>query len=70
MPTAPEWSPAGLFLTIGVLGLLGYLLPALVALWRQNRQWRAITVLNLLLGWTFVGWVVALVWAFVQPTEG
>jgi hypothetical protein len=57
-------------LTLGVLLLLGYLLPALVALWRQNRQWRAITVLNLLLGWTFLGWVVALVWAFVQPAEG
>ena len=48
---------------------LGSLVPALVALWRQNRQWRAITVLNLCLGWTFVGWVVALVWACVQPTE-
>jgi Superinfection immunity protein len=54
-------------LTIGVLLLLGSLVPALVALWRQNRQWRAMTVLNLLLGWTFVGWVVALVWAFIQP---
>lgn len=47
-----------------------YFLPALIASRRQNRQWRAITVLNLFLGWTFVGWVVALVWAFVQPTEG
>jgi hypothetical protein len=56
-------------LAIGVLLLLGSLLSALVALWRQNRQWRTITVLNLCLGWTFVGWVVALVWAFVQPTE-
>jgi Superinfection immunity protein len=66
-PTALESSPAGLVLTIGVLLLLGSLVPALVALWRQNRQWRAMTVLNLLLGWTFVGWVVALVWAFIQP---
>jgi Superinfection immunity protein len=68
-PTALEWSPAGLFLAIGVLLVLGSLLSALVALWRQNQQWRAITVLNLCLGWTFVGWVVALVWVFVQPTE-
>jgi Superinfection immunity protein/Domain of unknown function (DUF4124) len=66
-PTAPARSPAGLVLTIGVLGLLGSLVPELVALWRQNRQWRAMTVLNLLLGWTFVGWVMALVWAFIQP---
>jgi hypothetical protein len=51
----------GLFLAISVLLLPGYLLSALVALWRQNRQWRAITVLNLCLSWTFVGWVAALV---------
>jgi len=56
-------------LAIGVLLLLGYLLSALVAFWRPNRRWRTITVLNLCLGWTFVDWVVALVWAFVQPTE-
>jgi hypothetical protein len=41
-PTAPARSPAGLVLTIGVRRLLGSLLSALVALWRQNRQWRAI----------------------------
>jgi hypothetical protein len=69
MPTALESSPVGLVLTIGVRRLLGSLVSALVALWRQNRQWRTITMLNLCLGWTFVGWVVALVWAFVQPTE-
>ena len=45
------------------LGLLLYVLPACVAERRGHRQTTAIFVLNLLLGWTFVGWVVALVWA-------
>jgi phosphotransferase system glucose/maltose/N-acetylglucosamine-specific IIC component len=44
---------------------LPYLFPALVAWTRRHRQRHAITVLNLLLGWTFVGWVEALVWALV-----
>jgi hypothetical protein len=41
------------------LGL--YFLPSLLG--KDKRNAGAIFVLNLLLGWTFVGWVVALVWA-------
>jgi hypothetical protein len=48
-------------------GLLLYWLPAFVAERRRHRQTTAIVVLNLLLGWTFVGWVVALVWALTVP---
>jgi hypothetical protein len=40
-----------------------YLLPALVASYRKHPNTNAITVLNLLLGWSLFGWVVALVWA-------
>lgn len=40
-----------------------YFIPTLVAWRRNNRNRTAIGVLNLLTGWTFVGWVVALVWA-------
>lgn len=42
----------------------GYFMPALVASGRRHRQRVAILVLNLLLGWTVLGWVGALVWAF------
>jgi len=31
----------------------------------NNNNTHAIFVLNLFLGWTFIGWVLALVWAFV-----
>jgi hypothetical protein len=44
--------------------LLFYFLPAFVAGTRGHQNTAAIFVLNLFLGWTFVGWVVALVWAF------
>jgi hypothetical protein len=42
---------------------LGYLLPTGIALGRGRTNTGAIFVLNLFLGWTLVGWVVALVWA-------
>jgi hypothetical protein len=41
------------------LALAIYFIPTLMA--KKNRS--AILVLNLFLGWTFLGWVIALVWA-------
>jgi hypothetical protein len=40
-----------------------YFLPFLIAFIRNHIDSLAIFVLNLFLGWTFFGWVVALVWA-------
>jgi hypothetical protein len=42
---------------------LGYMLPWAVAATRGKSNSGAIALVNLLLGWTFVGWVVALVMA-------
>ena len=44
-----------------LLGLSLYLLPAIIALARNHHNAVAIVLLNILLGWTFVGWVIALV---------
>lgn len=56
---------ASILTLIGVIGL--YFLLALLA-WRvDHRQTAAIVVLNLFLGWTLIGWVVALVWASTKP---
>lgn len=41
-----------------------YFLPSIVG--RQKRNFGAIFALNLLLGWTVIGWVVALVWALTK----
>lgn len=40
-----------------------YFLPCIIAGARNMRHAGAITVLNFVAGWTFVGWVVALTWA-------
>jgi hypothetical protein len=56
-------------LLVGVVlvGVGCYFLPLWVALHTHHRQAGAIAVINLCLGWTIVGWVVALVWAVYQP---
>ena len=41
-----------------------YFLPSIVAFARSKRDTASIVLLNLFLGWTMIGWVVALVWAF------
>ncbi|HTV95802.1 MAG TPA: superinfection immunity protein [Steroidobacteraceae bacterium] len=40
-----------------------YFLPTIVAAARDRHNKGAIFLLNFFLGWTFVGWVVSLVWA-------
>lgn len=40
-----------------------YFLPSILALARSKRDLVGIVLLNFFLGWTMIGWVVALVWA-------
>lgn len=44
-----------------------YLLPGVVAISRSHPNSAAIFVLNLLLGWTLLIWVIALVWSLTNP---
>ena len=54
---------------IGVLALL-YFLPAIIAITRGHLSAGAIFALNLLLGWTLLGWIVSLVWSLTGNTRG
>jgi hypothetical protein len=59
----------GLLFFVGLaLAAALYFTPTIVAFLRHSRQRLPVLVLNLLLGWTFVGWVVSLVMA-VGRTE-
>ena len=52
----------GLFIAIVcVVFLVVYFMPSIIGRKKRNRA--VIFVLNLLLGWTFAGWVVLLVWS-------
>ena len=51
------------FFPIFGFGFVLYFLPSILALAHNKRDTVSIFVLNFLLGWTAIGWVVALVWA-------
>jgi len=58
-------SPILLLIIIGLSALL-YFLPSIIG--RNKRTFTSILLLNIFLGWTFIGWIVALIWA-VSPDE-
>ena len=54
---------------IFLIVLFLYFIPSLIAGIRRKKNTTAITVLNAFFGWTFVGWVVALIWALMVDRD-
>ena len=54
------------FLILTVVAFMLYFLPSIVAYNRSKRNTAGIVILNLLLGWTCLGWIAALIWAVCQ----
>ena len=48
---------------VALMLLTAYFFPFMVAVCRGHKNSGAIFVINLFLGWTLIGWVVALSWA-------
>ena len=61
---APQFLALWLFSWIAV-----YFFPSIEALIRNSPDALPIAMLNLFLGWTLIGWVVALVWAVRTPEK-
>ena len=49
---------------IGIVGLIIYFVPTLIALFRRHDNGFPIFLTNLLFGWTFIGWIIAFIWSF------
>lgn len=49
--------------------LIAYFLPSLVASRRKHSNLGAIQALNIFLGWTFIGWVIALIWSLTDNVK-
>lgn len=53
-------------LALIVFALVFYFLPFIVALSRGHKNSVGILILNASFGWTFLGWIIALIWAVVS----
>lgn len=49
-----------------LIGLVLYFVPTYIAFMRNHKNKIPILVINVLLGWTFICWVGALVWALLK----
>jgi hypothetical protein len=49
---------------VAIAALILHFIPTLIALLRGHDNTFAIFLTNLLLGWTVIGWIVALIWSF------
>lgn len=54
---------------LSVLLVILYFVPTFVAKCRRHNDGRAIFWLNILLGWTILGWIASLVWANTGNVE-
>lgn len=61
---------AGLSFGLLAVAVILYFVPLFVAVLRNHPNAVAITLLNLFLGWTLIGWVGALVWASLAKKPG
>ena len=59
---------AGWLVYVTVIAI-SYGIPSAVAVHRGHRNAEAIVALNLFLGWTFIAWAIALVWACTDNVE-
>ena len=55
------------FVASGILLL--YFLPSIIAVRRAHTNAMSVVVLNLFLGWTFLGWVASLVWSLTTQRK-
>lgn len=48
---------------LGIIIFVLYFIPSINAYWKKKRNKTAVLTLNFFLGWTVIGWIVALIWS-------
>ncbi len=53
-------------IVLGIFGLIFYFIPVVIASTRDVPYQLSIFLINLLFGWTVLGWIVAAMWAVTE----
>jgi hypothetical protein len=56
------------FLILAIVGFI-YFIPSIYARSQHRRNTAAIFLLNLFLGWTLIGWIIACIWAEMKDPQ-
>jgi hypothetical protein len=59
-----------LIVFVAVVCLFFYFVPSILANRRHHQHRVGIFLLNLLLGWSLIGWIIALVWSVSDGPNG
>ena len=51
------------------ISLAIYFIPVIIAYVRKHNNLLAITIMTIFLGWTFFGWLAAILWALNSDTQ-
>lgn len=52
-----------------LLYLFLYLLPSFIAYRHSKTNFQLILAVNLLLGWTVIGWIISLIWSLTEVSK-
>src|SRR5450432_969152 len=58
---------SGSILFLGLVGLFLYLLPTIIGMMRSHKDLPAIAMVNIVFGWSVVGWWIPLIWSLADP---
>lgn len=59
----------GFFIMVGIIGFLLYWIPTLIAVSNNHKDVVGVFVLNFFVGWTFIGWLISLVWSVKNSND-
>jgi hypothetical protein len=65
--TSPDAGSVILAIILVIASIAAYWVPTIVSATRKVPNMGSVVVVNLFLGWTIVGWIVALAMAFRDP---
>ncbi|WP_157790543.1 superinfection immunity protein [Bradyrhizobium japonicum] len=57
------------YIFFGILLFHLYFIPSVVARWTKHPMKSLIFAFNIFLGWTIIGWILAMIWALNGPSQ-